>query len=171
VIRYAAYVLTILLLATLQMTLPRLPVPTDLRPLLMVPAILWWAMNSSMVEGAALSCFAGFVEDALTPGFQTGLGMFTDVLVFLLARIFLAAVRADGWFFEILFAFGLAAAHLATSFGIRRLFGAPMASFEDTPWVVGYFYACLSTALACPLVFFLTRRVEKLKPRVPGILS
>ena len=83
------------------------------------------------IEGLILCYVAGVIEEA-TASYSTGLIAFTFVVLFIATRIALVAVRTDGWLFEVMFCFVLAACYYGVIFGMRRLLEPALAIVTQT---------------------------------------
>ncbi len=167
--KLAGYIVLVFLAAALESALPRLLFLDVARPLCVVVLVVHFARTLGTGEGAALSLFAGFVEDA-TAGFGTGLAAFACVVVFVVARVMFGGLKADGWLVETLFA-GLAGLlWLATVTLVERLLGPPLSPFAAGTWLSMALWSSLATALASPLLLGAARRVERLEKRSAGAL-
>lgn len=168
--RYLGYLLLLLLLVPLEATLPRLPWLHSFRPLLHVPLLIFFALRLNTIEGAILSFITGTLVDFTTP-YPAGLAAFTDVSLFVLARVVIGAIRTESIVFEASVAALLTALFHAMTWGLRSVFGATMTSLSGTSWFSGHLVACLATAMLTPLVFTVARRIERLDARSPGAIS
>jgi rod shape-determining protein MreD len=168
--RYLGYLILVLVLVPLEATLPRLPWLHAVRPLLHIPLILFFALRLNTIEGALLSFLTGTLVDFTVP-YPAGLAALSDVILFVLARVFLTAFRSEGVFFEALLAAVLTALFHLMTWGLRRFFGPTMASLAGTPWMRAHLVACVMTALLTPFIFRAARRIEQWDARPPGSLS
>ncbi len=172
--RVIAYLALILLLVPLEETIPALGWPliggAPVRPLLHVPLVLYFALRLHTIEGAPLAFATGCVVDFMAP-YPFGLAAFTDVGLFVGAKVILAGIRTEGLVFESMAAAILAALFHGTTWGLRRVFGGAAAAVAGTPWMKEHVVACVATALCTPLVFRVARRIERLEAKVPGAIS
>lgn len=147
----------IVVLGTIEATLPRVLLLDLARPLLLVSVVLHCALTLQTVEGGVLALLAGFVQDA-TGGWPTGLCSFTMVALFVIARLLLVGVRPGGRGFEVLLSLLLAAGHHALVLVLVRTFGPPVAPLGETPWLLPVVASSVATAVLAPFVLALVRR-------------
>lgn len=162
--RYAGFILFVLLLGAVEAALPQALRLDYVRPQLLVVLVFFFALRLNTIEGALLSLFCGFVQDA-AGGYATGLAAFAQVSLFVGARLTLAALRAEGRAFETVFVFLLAAAfHLVTG-ATSRLFGPVQAPLASTPWLSVLLGSALASAAVSPLILPAVAHIERLGAR------
>ncbi len=162
--KIAGYVVLVFLAAALESVLPRVFFLDAARPLLVAILVVQFARDLGTVEGAALSVFAGFAEDA-TAGFPMGRAAFACVALFVGARLAFGGLRAEGRFLEIVLA-ALAAVfwRLAVT-AVDRLLGPALTPFALGAWWRWAMWSALATAVCSPFVFHAARVVARLQKR------
>lgn len=168
--KYAGFVLVILGCAAVEAVLPWLFGLDLARPLLWVPLVVFFALQLDTLAGASLSLLAGFVADAHA-GTPTGLAAFAGVFLFVLARLLLAALRADGRVFEVLLSGAFVVVYHLLTRALVQVFGPPSVSFGDMAWGPLLALSAGATAALTPPVMWLARRIDRLEARGAGAES
>jgi hypothetical protein len=167
--RPLAFVLAGLLLAVVQAVLLRWAGGGRIPLQLLVPCIVWLALEAENVEGVTAAAGIGWVLD-LFAGTPKGLFAFAGVLLFLGARAAGIAVDLRG---RIGFALLTGLGCLALSLGamlLQRWAGAPEAA-PGALLVPRVFGEAVLTALAAPLVQLAMHRIDALLGREePGLV-
>lgn len=162
--RYLAFIVFVLLAATVEATLPRLLYVEWARPLLLIPLIFFFSLRLNTLEGALLSLFAGAAQDALG-GFPPARSTFTLLLLFVVARLVLASVRIEGRLFSVAFCGGLTLGfHLVTLF-LAATFEGGTASVWQQPWATAAAWSVVATMVFASPVLALARRINELGVR------
>lgn len=158
--RHLWFVLLALVLAVVESTLPRVLHLEAVRPVLVVPLVLFFALRLNTIEGGLLSLAAGAAHEAAA-GTPAGRGAFALIALFVVSRLVLAGLRAEGRAFESFFAGALTLGFHAVTFGLSRIFEKPVVPVADVPWLSVSLLSAGATMCAAPFVLSLARRIER----------
>ncbi len=162
----AVIILLSFLLLVAQSTFAHL-VPWDmLVPSLTLPVVLYMGLHDySASKGALISFAIGYLTDVFA-GSPMGLHTLVTVAIFLISRVAALRLFLQGWFFEIILTFLLAFISSLLVLGIRALFDQDFGSLLIHLEIV--VSRAVATAVAAPLIFRLTARIDEVTPRGRG---
>lgn len=160
-VRYVAFVLVVLVLATFEATLPRLLLLELARPILLVPLVFFFSLKLNTLEGALLSLLAGSCQEAVA-GLPAGRSALTFVALFIGARIVLSGVRMEGKVFSMVFSGALALGYHLATLGLAYIFEVGHTAVLDRPWMSAALWSTFATVVCTLPVVALARRVNAL---------
>ena len=151
------------LLLVVQSTFAHL-VPLDrVVPSLTLPVILYMGLHDfSAAKGALISFAIGYLTDVFA-GSPMGLHTLVTVAIFLISRLAALRLFLQGWIFEIALTFLLALVSSLMILAVRALFDKDFGSLLIHLEIV--FLRAVATAIAAPIIFRMTKRIEEIAPR------